>query len=189
MEILRKIYLFLVDTAQTILIAASIFLVIYIFLFRPFQVSGDSMFPTYKDHQYILTNLIGLRFGDPKRGEVVVFHAPPDKEKDFIKRIIGLPGEIILLQDGFVYINGNKLDESSYLGSGVKTFGGSFLKDNQPFKIPSSYYFVMGDNRAYSSDSREWGILKKSEIIGRSMLVYWPPTDARVIHDPQIVSQ
>src|SRR5260221_8079263 len=105
MGILRKIYLFLVDTLQTILIAASIFLVVYIFLFRPFEVSGDSMFPTYKDREYILTNLIGLRFGPPESGDVIVFHAPPDREKDFIKRVIGLPVETIMLQDGFVYIN------------------------------------------------------------------------------------
>src|SRR5215469_4438114 len=140
MGILKRIYLFFVDTIQTILIAASIFLVIYIFLFRPFQVSGDSMFPTYKDHEYILTNLISLRFGRVQRGDVIVFHAPPSRDKDFIKRVIGLPGETVLLKDGYVYINSNKIDESAYLASTVRTYGGSFLKENQPFQIPQNEY-------------------------------------------------
>src|SRR6266702_6839776 len=103
MELARKVYFFTLDLMQTILLAASIFLVIYIFLFRPFQVSGESMFPTFKNKEYILTNLITLRFGDPKRGDVIVFRAPTDREKDFIKRVIGTPGDIILLKDGFVY--------------------------------------------------------------------------------------
>ncbi len=129
MSILRKIYLFLIDTVQTIVIAAVIFVLTYIFLFRPFQVSGNSMYPTYKDHEYILTNIIGLRVGNVHRGDVIVFRAPPDKERDFIKRVIGLPGETISLQEGFVYINGKKLDESKYLDAAVRTYGGAFLKD------------------------------------------------------------
>src|SRR5579859_4152888 len=142
MGVFKKIYLFLIDTLQTVVIAASIFVVIYFFLFRPFQVSGDSMFPTYKDHEYILTNLIGLRFGELQRGDVIVFHAPPDREKDFIKRVIGLPGETIELHDGFVYLNGVKLDETAYLTSNVRTYGQGFLKENQPLKIPENEYFV-----------------------------------------------
>src|SRR5258706_13364302 len=98
MEILRKIYAFMLDTMQTVLLAASIFLVIYIFLFRPFQVSGESMHPTFKNKEYILTNLITLRFNSLKRGDVIVFHAPPDPEKDFIKRAIGLPEATVYLK-------------------------------------------------------------------------------------------
>src|SRR5664279_4701064 len=120
MEILKKIYLFILDTLQTILLAASIFLVIYIFLFRPFQVSGVSMYPTFKDKEYILTNLISLKLGgSPARGDVIVFKAPIDHEKDFIKRVIGLPGDSITVKEGFVYVNGNKLDESVYLHNNV----------------------------------------------------------------------
>src|SRR5436190_22646579 len=122
MEILRKIYFFFIDTMQTILLAASIFLVIYIFLFRPFQVSGESMFPTFKNREYILTNLITLRFADPQRGDVIVFKAPTDQEKDFIKRVIGRQGDSVSLKEGFVYVNGKKLDESGYLGSEVRTY-------------------------------------------------------------------
>src|SRR6185436_17547611 len=168
MEILRKTYFFFIDTMQTVLLAASIFLVIYIFLFRPFQVSGESMFPTFKDKEYILTNLITLRFENPHKGDVIVFKAPTDNEKDFIKRVIGVAGDAVELEDGFVYVNGKKLNESAYLADDVRSYGGAFLKDNEPVKVPVGEYFVMGDNRQYSSDSREWGFLKQNAIIGKS---------------------
>jgi signal peptidase I len=184
MEILRKLYAVSVDMFQTVLLAASIFLVIYIFLFRPFQVSGESMYPTFKNGEYILTNLISLRFSDLKRGDVIVFKAPTDREKDFIKRVIGLPGDSISLQEGYVYINGKKLDETHYLKSDVRTYGGSFLKDDQPVTVPAGSLLVMGDNRPFSSDSREWGLLKISDVIGKSFFVYWPVNNMRLVKNP-----
>ncbi len=184
MEIFKKVYNFALDTMQTILLAASIFLVIYIFLFRPFQVSGESMFPTFKNKEYILTNLIGLRFQDPKKGDVIVFHAPPDPEKDFIKRIIGLPGDTVSLKEGSVYVNNIKLDESFYLKPDVKTYGGNFLKEDIPVTVPAGDYIVMGDNRPFSSDSREWGLLPKDKIIGSSLFVYWPINAMRIVKNP-----
>lgn len=184
MEILKKIYNFTIDTMQTILLAASIFLVVYIFLFRPFQVSGESMYPTFKNQEYILTNLIVLKFADPKKGDVIVFHAPPDPEKDFIKRIVGLPGDTVSLKEGLVYVNNTKVNESPYLKSDVKTYGGSFLKENIPVTVPDKNYFVMGDNRPFSSDSREWGLLPKDKIIGQSLFVYWPVNHMRLIKNP-----
>lgn len=184
MEILKKIYNFTLDTMQTVLLAASIFLVIYIFLFRPFQVSGESMFPTYKDREYILTNLIVLRFNDPKRGDVLVFHAPTDPDKDFIKRVIALPGDSVSVKDGYVYLNGKKLDESSYLDKSVQTYNGNFLKEDTTITVPEGNYIVFGDNRPHSSDSREWGFLPKEKIIGSSLFVYWPLNAMRWIKNP-----
>src|SRR5487761_1461685 len=171
MEFARKAYFFTLDLLQTVLLAASIFLVIYIFLFRPFQVSGASMYPTFKNGEYILTNLIALRTNGIQRGDVIVFQAPPDHEKDFIKRVIGLPGDIVELKKGNVYINGKRLDESAYLSSDVKTYGGAFLKDGQPFTVPLDNSIVFGDNRPFSSDSREWGLLATKAIIGKSFFV------------------
>ena len=189
MEILKKIYSFFLDTMQTILLAASIFLVIYIFIMRPFQVSGESMFPTFKNKEYILTNLFILRFEPTHRGDVIVFKAPKNIEKDFIKRVIGAAGDTVQLKDGFVYVNDLLLDESAYLASDVRTYGGSFLKDGEPIVVPNDNYFVMGDNRMYSSDSREWGFLPKKDIIGVSFFVYWPVNTIRKVINPYTSSK
>src|SRR6185437_12695086 len=100
------------------------------------------------------------------------------------KRVIGTPGDTVMLQDGDVYLNGKKLDQSAYLKSTVKTYGGSFLKDGETITVPPDEYFVMGDNRPYSSDSREWGFVKRSAFIGESLFIYWPPTETKIIHNP-----
>ncbi|PJA00851.1 MAG: signal peptidase I [Candidatus Levybacteria bacterium CG_4_9_14_3_um_filter_35_16] len=184
MIILRKIYSFLIDSVQTFLMAAAVFLVIYIFLFRPFEVKGESMFPNFLNKEYVLTNLISLRFSDPKLGEVIVFKSPTDPEKDYIKRIIGSPGDTVEVRNGEIYVNNKLLDESPYLNSSVKTFGGAFLKESVPVTVPEGKYFVMGDNRLYSSDSREWGFVTKEAVIGRSWLVYWPLSDVKIIKNP-----
>ena len=149
MSLARRIYLFFLDIAQTVLLAACVFVVIYFFLFRPYQVSGLSMYPTFKDGEYILTSLIGLKIGGLHQGDVIVFHAPPevDPEKDFIKRIIGMPGDSILVKEGDVYVNGVKFDESKYLSSDVRSQSGTFLKENQAVTVPPDDYLVMGDNR------------------------------------------
>jgi signal peptidase I len=184
MPILKKIYAFLIDSVQTFLIAAAVFLVIYAFLFRPFEVNGDSMYPNFHDKEYVITNLIVLRFQTPKLGDVVVFKAPPDPNKDYIKRVIGLPGDTVSIKDGSVYVNDNLFNESAYLKPDVKTYGEAFLKDGDSVKVPNDEYFVMGDNRPYSSDSREWGFVKKDELIGESLFVYWPVTRMRLVKNP-----
>jgi len=181
---LKKLWGFLADSLQTLLLAASIFLVIYIFLFRPFQVNGISMFPTFTNGEYILTNLITLRLHTLERGDVIVFIAPTDNTKDFIKRVIGLPAETVMLHDGFVYINGKKLDESAYLHSDVRTYAGAFLREDEPFTVPPGDLFVMGDNRPESSDSRYFGPIKLTSVIGKSFFVYWPATAMRVVTNP-----
>lgn len=143
------------------------------------------MDPTFADQEGVLTNIIALKLSGIKRGDVVVFVYPFDKEKDFIKRIIGLPGESVMVKGGYVYINGNKLDESSYLSSDVLTTGGAYLREGIPMTVTSDNYFVMGDNRSYSSDSREWGFVRKEAVIGKSWIVYWPPQKLRIVKDPQ----
>lgn len=184
MGILKKIYFFLLDTVQTLLLVFAVFLVIYIFLFRPFQVSGNSMYPTFSDKQYILTNIITLRFGNPQRGDVVVFKAPLDPKKDYIKRVIGIPDDTVSIKDGDVYVNGVLLDQRAYLDPGVKTYGGSFLRENTAVVVPQDSYFVMGDNRSGSSDSREWGFVPIKLVIGKSMFVYWPIDKMQLIKNP-----
>lgn len=184
MEFLRKTYAFLLDTVQTLLIVFAIFLVIYIFLFRPFQVSGNSMHPTFLDKQYILTNIITLKFGKPQRGDVIVFKAPNSPEKDYIKRVIGIPGDTVSIRDGNVYVNGIVFNESAYLKPSVKTFAGPFLREGTTATVLPDSYFVMGDNRSGSSDSREWGLVPFKSIIGKSLFVYWPLDKIGLIKNP-----
>lgn len=174
----------LLDTAQTIVVAAVIFFFIYWFLFRPFQVNGESMMPTFKNGEYILTNIISLRFNAPHKGDVIVFKSPTDEDKDFIKRIIAVPGDTVMVQNGAVFVNGQKLDESSYLPPDFQTQQGAFLTEGVSKTVPEDTYFVMGDNRSNSSDSRTWGFLPKKEIIGRSIFVYWPVDVMRTIKNP-----
>jgi len=184
MEFLRKTYAFLLDTIQTLLIVFAVFLAIYWFLFRPFQVSGNSMFPTFFDKEYILTNIIALKFDKPKQGDVIVFKAPPDPEKDYIKRVIGTPGDTVMIKNGDVYVNEELLNQNAYLSSSAKTYGGSFLKEDAAVTVPPESYFVMGDNRSGSSDSREWGFVPLESIVGKSLFVYWPLDKIEVVKNP-----
>ncbi len=182
--IFRKTFSFLLDIAETLILSAVFFIIIWIFLVRPFQVNGLSMFPTFKDKGYILTNIIGLKFSEPKLGDVIVFKSPPNPEEDFIKRVIATPGDKIMIKDGLVYLNGKILDESKYLKPNVKTYAGAFLKDGQEVTVPPGNYIAMGDNRPYSSDSREWGFVSKDYIVGLSFFAYWPLEEMHVIKNP-----
>ncbi|KKS01580.1 MAG: signal peptidase I [Candidatus Levybacteria bacterium RIFCSPLOWO2_02_FULL_40_18] len=177
---LRRIYAFLIDALETILLVGAVFLVIYVFLFRPFEVKGDSMYPNFHDGEYVLTNLIGygttsfLKLSGPKKGDVIVFKSPTEADKDFIKRVIALPGETVSLNNGNIYVNGRFVSEDEFLSPDVTTNPQSFLREEQSVTVPQDQYFVMGDNRPYSSDSREWGFVGKKNIIGTSFLIYWP---------------
>lgn len=142
------------------------------------------MHPTFINKEYVLTNLFSIRFGDIKRGDVIVFKSPTDDEKDFIKRVIGLSGDEISIKDGFVYVNNEKLNESSYLDKNATTPAGSFLQEGRSVTVSQGSYFVLGDNRGASSDSREWGFVTKEKIIGKSFFVYWPMDGARLVKNP-----
>lgn len=181
---LRKIFSFLLDIAQTLVLSAVFFIVIWFFFMRPFQVNGLSMFPTLNDKEYVLTNIIGLVFTAPKLGDVVVFKSPRNNEEVFIKRVIGVPGDRIMVKDGSVYVNGEIIDESEYLSKDVKTYAGAFLKEGVEVKVPNDSYIVMGDNRLYSSDSREWGFVPKDFLHGMSFLAYWPIEEMKIIRNP-----
>ncbi len=175
----------LVDLLQSIVIAVSLCIVIYVVFATPNQIEGQSMEPNFDNGQIVLTSKIhqwlgGTDFGksiglDYQRGDVVVFQKPGFN--DFIKRVIGLPGDKVALKNGEVYINDQRLDESSYLPAGTVTSGGNFLiEDGDPVTVPADSYFVIGDNRGNSHDSRYEDItfIKREWFKGKVLLRYWP---------------
>jgi len=164
----------LIELIQFIAIVASILMIIRVFIAEPHKVSGSSMVPNFHDKDYIITNKLSTRFSIPQRGEVIILKNPRNTENEvFIKRVVGLPGETLKLLNGQVYINGNLLKEP-YLATGLQTNGEGFLKDGGEVYIPEGKYFVMGDNRRNSSDSRDFGLLNKELIIGQAFFRYWP---------------
>jgi len=185
MEEKTSIWSILVDIVETFVVAAAIFVVLYIFLIQPHEVKGASMEPNFYDGQYILTDKITYRFDKPKRGDVIVFKAPTNPDVDFIKRIIALPGEKIEIKDSHIIIsnsehpNGFTLDEPYKINAPIS--GGSYLQEGKTVTISANNYIVFGDNRTHSYDSREWGPVTRSAIIGKAWLRYWPVTKIAII--------
>jgi len=184
MEILKKIASIFLDTFQTILIFASILMVLYAFVIQPHQVSGQSMFPTFKDQELLLSYLLDVKQNKYKRGDVIIFHSPVEVDKKYIKRIIGIPGDRVMVLDGGVYVNGSRVDESGYLDSDVRTSGGNGMIEGQDIFVDEGFLIVMGDNRPHSSDSREWGLLAKQKVIGRSVVRIFPFSEFGIIRNP-----
>lgn len=165
-----------IEFIEFIAIIGAVFVVLRFFVAEPHKVSGRSMVPNFQDGDYIITNKISARTSEFKRGEVVILQNPRNTDQVFIKRVIGLPGERISLLNGAVLINGQPITET-YLPRGTKTPGESFLSDGEEVVIPEGQFFVIGDNRTGSSDSREWGPVSAKLIIGTAFLRYWPPQE------------
>ncbi len=177
-RIVRSLGEFFLDIFETLVIALSLFLVVYLFFMQPHQVNGKSMVPNFQDGEYLLTDKISYRIGEPSRGDVVVFHAPEQANCpqgtgcDFIKRVIGLPGETISVRDNAIFVDGQQVPEA-YIPPENVTQAGTFTK-GRDIVLGSNEYFVVGDNRPYSSDSRAWGPIAKTDIVGRAFFRYWP---------------
>ena len=170
--------LFIWEILKIVIIALVIVIPIRYFLFQPFIVNGQSMEPNFENSNYLIVDELSYRFRDPQRGEVVVFRYPRNVSQRFIKRIIGLPGEKIEIEAGVVMVDGKILDESEYFPSGVQTLG------NIQISLDENEYFVLGDNRISSFDSRQWGTLPRKNIIGRVYFRAWPITDLTKIEVP-----
>lgn len=175
-----RIGILFLDFLQTIVLALAIFMITYLFLIQPHEVKGNSMHPNFLDGERLLTDKITYRFNEPRRGDVIVFQAPPDRAKDFIKRVVAIPEEIIQVKDNRVYVNSQLLDEV-YISPDIFTQPGAFLAEGKTYTLGTDEYLVMGDNREHSLDSRSWGPIKKKEIIGKAWLIYWPPQKFGVI--------
>jgi len=183
-EKLKRVYFFILDSLQAILIVCGFFLVLYAFVVRPHEVSGQSMFPTFHDKEILLSNLLAVKFGNIVKGDVVVFNAPYEKDKLYIKRVMATEGDRLMVANGVVYLNGTLLDESKYLKPEVRTYGGGFFHDGEERTVPEGTIVTFGDNRPFSSDSREWGFLDKSKLIGRSTARVYPTNMFSIIQNP-----
>ncbi len=153
------------EIIETLALTLIIFLVIH-FTVQNYMVDGTSMQPGLNNNQYVLVNKLAYLFHTPERGDVIVFHWPVDTTKDLIKRVIGLPGDVIVVDRTTVMVNGVVLKEP-YISVPANPKGDRLV-------VPPNDYFVMGDNRQVSDDSRDWGFVPKSYIIGKAVLVYWP---------------
>ncbi|TWT28170.1 signal peptidase I [Planomicrobium sp. CPCC 101110] len=173
------------EWSKALLIAFGLAAIIRFFFFTPIVVDGESMMPTLEHGDRMIVNKIGYNVGEPDRFDIVVFHAP--EEKDYIKRIIGLPGDHLAYEDDQLYINGEPVDEP-YLDTFKEGITGTLTEDFAledvigEETVPEGHVFVMGDNRRASKDSRMIGAVPMEEVIGSTSLVFWPMAEAGVVN-------
>lgn len=169
---MNKLFLYIWEILKIVIVALLIVVPIRYFVFQPFFVRGQSMEPNFYNGDYLIVDELTYQFRAPQRGEVVVFKYPNDTTQRYIKRIIGLPGETVVISSGkvFVYQDGSPvaLDESVYLPKTTQTQGSTKIT------LDKNEYFVLGDNRAVSADSRAWGLLPEKDLIGRVFFRAWP---------------
>lgn len=154
------------ELIETLIIALVLAFVIRTFVFESFQVQGHSMLPTLHNSDRVLVNKLALRIGKPKTGEIIVFQSPVVPSQDWIKRVIGVPGDTVSIRQNVVYINGKKYPEPFLKYRQSKNYG--------PVTVPAGDLFVLGDNRPISYDSRYFGMLKQSRVVGQAFLIWWP---------------
>ncbi len=153
---------------RDIFVAALMAILIVIFVIQPVRVEGTSMQPNLVDQERIFVNKLGYHFNGIERGDVVVFWYPKDRDKSFIKRVVGLPGETVEVRQGSVYVDGRSLNERYVLSKYVDRYS------YPPKRVPWDSYFVMGDHRNSSNDSRHWGCVPLGSIFGKAVFRYWP---------------
>lgn len=169
---------FLLEFIQSIVLALSVFVLLYLFVAQPNEVKGSSMYPNFVDKEYLLTEKLTYRFSEPKRGDVVIFKAPAGEPCavdgcEYIKRVVGVPGDTIMVKEGDVYLNDKQLDQS-FLPEMVYSSPGDFCEEGKEVVVPEGKYLCFGDNRPNSRDGREFGPINKDLIIGKAFFRYWP---------------
>jgi len=183
MKAVFSFFTFIWEVFKIVIIALIIVVPIIYFLFKPFFVRGQSIHPSFQDGYYLIIDELSYRFSETKRGDVVVFKYPNNPSQRYIKRVIGLPGELVEINSGsvMVYSEDGKqvLDEREYLSFDAKTPG------QAKTSLDENEYFVLGDNRSLSSDSRSWGALNREYIIGKVFIRAWPFTALAKIEAPQ----
>lgn len=164
-----------VEILESVGFAILLAAVIRVFILAPFYIPSGSMEPTLQIGDRIIVSKLSYRLGEPHRGDIIVFKYPLDPNRDFVKRLIGLPGETVALRNSQLYINGQRVSEN-YLPAGLQ------FPDFGPERVSPGYYLVLGDNRNNSDDSRVWGPLPRQNVIGKAILVYWPLDRIGLLH-------
>ncbi|MGE5139415.1 MAG: signal peptidase I [Rudaea sp.] len=154
------------ELLETILLTLVIFFMIR-FAVENFRIEGYSMEPNFHDGQFLLVNKIAYKIGHPERNDVIIFHFPLNEQKNYIKRVIGLPGEQVQVIDGRIYVNGGLIPEPYPFEHADYNWG--------PATVSAGEYFVLGDNRPESSDSHFWGFVPARDVVGKAWVSYWPP--------------
>jgi signal peptidase I len=167
---------FAFDMIETLVLAVVLFLAINAVSARV-RVDGYSMRPTLEDGEFVLVNKLSYRFGEVNRGDIIVFHFPMNPQEELIKRVIGLPGDRVTVQDNRVHVNGQALSEP-YIAQ-------TPLYDGE-WTVTDGHYFVLGDNRNNSNDSKDWGLLPAENVVGKAILIYWPPPMWSIIEHTEV---
>lgn len=188
----RKIKAFIREWVEAIVVALVLAIAIRTFILQPFRIPSTSMVPTLVVGDRLMVNKLSYGaivplttyrlpgFSKPKRGDIIVFRAPEDRKKDFIKRLIGLSGEKVEIKFGDIYVNG-QLVSDPVIKNIYYYNRGSYGEVNKSITVPAGYYFVLGDNSGSSSDSRFWGFVPQNDVIGKAEFIYWPPTRIRFL--------
>lgn len=166
-----KMLRFLADILETLVLSVVLFVGINYITAR-IRVDGSSMEPTLHSGQLVLVNRLAYKLGEPARGDIIVFYYPRDPDQEYIKRLIGLPGDHVEIRNGEVLVNGVVLNEP-YIAAPPAYVG--------EWVVPEGQYFVLGDNRNNSSDSHQWGMVPVEFVIGKAMAIYWPPQDWKIV--------
>ena len=161
---------------RDVLVSVAVSVLIIMFLYQPVRVEGTSMLPRLEDHDRLFINKFVYHFQAIRHGDVVVFHYPRDPEKSYIKRVIAVPGDRLSIDHGDVILNGRRLEEP-YVPDEFRD-----SRSMATIVVPEDCYFMMGDHRSISSDSREFGPVERDLIYGKAVFVYWPRRDAGVVN-------
>lgn len=167
---------FFLDVVETVVLAVVLFVGINAVSARV-RVDGFSMRPTLEDGEFLLVNKLSYFFGDVKRGDIIVFHFPLNPKEELIKRVIGLPGDHIVVQNNQVFVNDQLLNEP-YIAQAPLYYG--------DWVVAEDHLFVLGDNRNNSNDSKDWGMLPEENVVGKAVLIYWPPPMWDVLDHPEV---
>jgi signal peptidase I len=169
---------FVIDVVETLVLSIVLFAAINTVSAR-IRVDGASMEPTLQSGEFVIVNKLAYFFGEPDVGDIIVFHFPRDPDQEYIKRVIGLPGDKIEVKDGEVFVNGILLEEEYIAAPPVYTAS---------LDVPADSLFVLGDNRNNSSDSHNWGSVPLDFVIGKATFIYWPPTEWGILEHPSTAS-